>query len=109
MHNRLALKLVAPAELPDDAFGWALANTTAALGRYARLLTGSASDADDLVQDTVAHCWAALSSFRAGANLAAWARTIMRNSFIPGFRGKSSWCPTIRRASCRAAPASANL
>ena len=86
MHNRLALKLVAPAELPDDAFGCALADTSTALGRHARRLTGRVPDADDLVQATVARCWAAPSSFRAGANLAAWARTIMRDSSISGRR-----------------------
>lgn len=79
----------APARLEspqDDEFGALLADEAARLGRYARRLTGSGADADDLLQDTMLRCWTARHTFRPGTNFAAWARTVMRNSFLTARR-----------------------
>ncbi|MFD1960735.1 RNA polymerase sigma factor, partial [Novosphingobium panipatense] len=72
--------------MPDDAFGAALIEQAAALSAYARRLTGGGADADDLLQDTMLRCWTARASFAAGTSLAAWARTVMKNSFLTGRR-----------------------
>ncbi len=72
--------------LPDAAFAAALAGQAATLAAYARRLTGQHADADDLLQETMLKCWAARHRFEAGTSLGAWARTIMRNSFLSGRR-----------------------
>jgi RNA polymerase sigma-70 factor (ECF subfamily) len=56
------------------------------LSAYARRLTGNAPDADDLVQETMLRCWRARHGLRPGSNLRAWARVVMRNSFLSGRR-----------------------
>lgn len=52
------------------------------LRRYARVLTGDAHRADDLVQDTLARAWAKRSLWRAGSDLRAWMFTIMHNLYV---------------------------
>jgi len=52
------------------------------LRRYARVLTGDASRADDLVQDTLARAWEKRRLWRAGSDLRAWLFTIMHNVHI---------------------------
>lgn len=52
-------------------------------------LTGSASDADDLVQDTVLRAYRAWDKYQRGTNCRAWLVTIMRNTFINQFRRDS--------------------
>ncbi len=51
------------------------------LRRYARALTGDASRADDLVQDTLERALSRFSLWRPG-NLRAWLFTIMHNIFV---------------------------
>lgn len=51
------------------------------LRRYARALTGDASRADDLVQDTLERALSRFSLWRPG-NLRAWLFTIMHNVFV---------------------------
>lgn len=63
-----------------------LIGKTPYLTRYAQRLTGSPADADDLVQDTLARCWAARTTLQPDSNIAAWATTVMRNCFISGRR-----------------------
>lgn len=70
----------------DDRFGAELIELTASLSAYARRLAGGGADADDLLQDTMLRCWTARASFKPGTNMAAWARTVMRNSFLTGRR-----------------------
>ncbi|WP_255602573.1 RNA polymerase sigma factor [Glacieibacterium megasporae] len=70
----------------DDDFGVALAKQVSSLSNYGRRLTGGGADADDLLQDTMLRCWSARHSFRPDSNLGAWARTVMRNSFLSGRR-----------------------
>jgi RNA polymerase sigma-70 factor, ECF subfamily len=55
------------------------------LRRYARVLTGDASRADDLVQDTLARAWEKRQLWRAGSDLRAWLFTIMHNVHVNQF------------------------
>jgi RNA polymerase sigma-70 factor, ECF subfamily len=52
------------------------------LRRYARVLTGDASRADDLVQETLARGWEKRRLWAAGTDLRAWLFTIMHNVFV---------------------------
>jgi len=52
------------------------------LRRYARVLTGEASRADDLVQETLARAWEKRRLWAAGTDLRAWLFTIMHNVFV---------------------------
>ena len=49
------------------------------LRRYARVLTGNPTRADDLVQDTLLRAWDKRRLWRAGSDLRAWLFTIMHN------------------------------
>ncbi|MCP4446820.1 MAG: sigma-70 family RNA polymerase sigma factor [Myxococcales bacterium] len=48
--------------------------------------THSASDADDLVQDTLVRAYGAWERFEPGSNCRAWLFRILTNSFINGYR-----------------------
>jgi RNA polymerase sigma-70 factor (ECF subfamily) len=52
------------------------------LRRYARVLTGEATRADDLVQDTLARAWEKRLLWQSGTDLRAWLFTIMHNVFV---------------------------
>lgn len=52
-------------------------------------LTGNASDAEDLVQDTVTKAFRAWDKYQRGTNCRAWLVTILRNTFINQFRRES--------------------
>lgn len=52
------------------------------LRAYARSLTGSADQADDLVQDTALRLMSAQEQYRQGTNFRAWAIAALRNRFI---------------------------
>ncbi|TNC73859.1 RNA polymerase sigma factor [Rubellimicrobium roseum] len=52
-----------------------------AMRAFALSLTRNASQADDLVQDTVVKAWSHFDRFEAGTNLRAWLFTILRNTF----------------------------
>jgi len=52
------------------------------LRRYARVLTGDTSRADDLVQDTLARAWEKRGLWQAGTDLRAWLFTIMHNVHV---------------------------
>ncbi len=52
------------------------------LRRYARVLTGSAEAADDLVQDCVERALSRLHLWQEGTNLRAWLFTVMHNLHV---------------------------
>lgn len=52
------------------------------LRRYARVLTGDAVRADDLVQDTLARAWEKRRLWQAGTDLRAWLFTVMHNVHV---------------------------
>ena len=52
------------------------------LRRYARALTGDATRADDLVQDTLERAWGRRHLWREGSDLRAWLFTVMHNVFL---------------------------
>ena len=57
-----------------------------ALRRYARLLTGDAARADDLVQETMLKAWAARDRFQPGTSMRAWTFVILRNAYLTDMR-----------------------
>lgn len=60
-----------------------------ALTAYARSLTGNATDAEDLVQETLLRGIENASSYRPGTRMRAWLFTIMRNRFFTDCRKRA--------------------
>ena len=58
-----------------------------ALRRYARVLTGDAWAADDLVQDTLERACRKWLLWRSGSNLRAWLFTLMHHLYLNQRRG----------------------
>ncbi len=52
------------------------------LRRYARVLTGNPTCADDLVQDTLVRAWEKRRLWQSGSDLRAWLFTIMHNVYV---------------------------
>ncbi len=74
------------AALPDNAFAQALEAIIPHLRGYARSLSRSPAQADDLVQDALLRAWSARARFQAGTNFKAWMFVILRNVFLSGLR-----------------------
>ena len=70
------------APLADHAFGKILVECSTGLRSFARPLSHNRDHADDLVQETLLKAWKARGLFRAGSNIRAWTRVIMRNIFL---------------------------
>jgi RNA polymerase sigma-70 factor, ECF subfamily len=58
------------------------------LKRYARSLVKGKEDIDDLLQDTYLKALRYKSEFRDNTNLRAWLYTILKNTFVNGYRSK---------------------
>jgi RNA polymerase sigma-70 factor (ECF subfamily) len=71
---------------PNRAIARAALEHLDALHHFARYLSGSEAEADDLVQDTYARALGAASTFVEGTNLRAWLFRILHNAFIDGRR-----------------------
>jgi RNA polymerase sigma-70 factor (ECF subfamily) len=56
------------------------------LRTFARMLSGSQDNAEDLAQETLAKAWQHRNSFRPGTNLRAWLFTIARHQFYSSRR-----------------------
>jgi len=70
---------------PSAAAGLPHADLVAAIPRmrrYARVLTGDATRADDLVQDALGRAWEKRALWQAGSDLRAWLFTIMHNVYV---------------------------
>ncbi|ARM88243.1 RNA polymerase sigma factor protein [Rhizobium sp. CIAT894] len=73
----------------DDRSGFTdaeLLDNMAALRCFARRFHSSASDIDDLVQETLAKAIAHSGNFQRGTQLRSWLFTIMRNTFCTKFK-----------------------
>lgn len=64
------------------AFGDELIALVPRLRRFAQIRTGSAAEADDMVQATLLRAWEHRSKFEEGTNLVAWLFTILRNTHV---------------------------
>jgi RNA polymerase sigma-70 factor (ECF subfamily) len=60
-----------------------------ALYRVALRLTGSAADADDLVQETMLKAYRGFDGYEPGSNAKGWLLTILRNAFINEYRRRA--------------------
>ena len=60
-----------------------------ALHRVALRLTGNASDADDLVQETMLKAYRSWHQYQQGTNAKGWLLTILRHAFINEYRRRT--------------------
>ena len=68
------------------------------LRRYARSLTRSSIDAEDLVHDALVRAFEKRASFRAGHNMRVWLMSILHNVFIDGTRLRRAEVQRLARA-----------
>lgn len=71
---------------PSEAFREMIVELLPRLRRFARALTGNASDADDLAQSAVERALVNHGSFKEGSRFDAWMFRITRNLWIDGLR-----------------------
>jgi len=63
--------------------------------RYARVLSGSASDAEDLAQESLLKAYRAIDQFKPGTEIRAWLITILRHAHIDWVRKRASHRGTV--------------
>ncbi len=74
---------------PADSFADQVLPYARQLRSAALRLTGNATDADDLVQETYAKAYAGFATFQPGTNLPAWLHRIQANTFYGACRSRS--------------------
>jgi RNA polymerase sigma-70 factor, ECF subfamily len=67
------------------------------LRRYARSLTRSDIDAEDLVHDALVRAYEKRASFRAGHNMRVWLLSILHNVFVDGARARRAEAQRLAR------------
>ena len=65
------------------------------LRSLARGLTGSSTEADDLVQDAVLRAWRFRESFLSGTNFQGWISRILRNVYLSQKSERASWVEDV--------------
>lgn len=75
--------------VPPNSFRDALIAEVRNLRARATSLSGSASLADDLVQETLLKAWSNAHKFKLGGDLAPWLFTILRNIYYSNYRKRS--------------------
>jgi len=83
-----ALRVVASAPA-EDSLRSEMLRALPSIRTFARSLCGTADQADDIVQETVARALANMHTFRAGTNMTAWLITIARNVFLTTCRKRA--------------------
>jgi RNA polymerase sigma-70 factor, ECF subfamily len=83
-----------------------IASFRPALYRGALQMTGNPSDAEDLVQETMARAYTGLQTFTPGTNAHAWLRRIMANTFVSACRKRRREVAQVLRPELDAPPAS---
>ncbi len=81
-----------------DAFQTELVGLLPRLRRFARALTRSDADAQDLVQATVERALVKRSAWVVGTRLDSWTFTIMRRLFIDEGRSRTRWGKVVSPA-----------
>ena len=71
-------------------FSYQLTELTGSLQRFALSLTSNHEDARDLLQETFEKALKNREKFQEGTNLKAWTYTIMKNSYINGYRRRKN-------------------
>jgi RNA polymerase sigma-70 factor, ECF subfamily len=75
--------------MPPNSFRDNLLAEIKTLRAFAISLCGSASHADDFVQETLLRAWSKSDSFQPGTNLRAWLFTILRNIYYSNYRKRA--------------------
>ena len=75
--------------MPPNNFRDDLLAEIKTLRAFAISLCGSASLADDFVQETLLRAWSKSDSFQPGTNLRAWLFTILRNIYYSNYRKRA--------------------
>lgn len=73
-----------------DDFATLIEGQLPRLRRYARVLTGNVSRADDLVQDALERSWSRRYLWRRGTDLRAWLFTVMHNVYMNSLRRRQA-------------------
>jgi RNA polymerase sigma-70 factor, ECF subfamily len=75
--------------MPPASFKDELVAEIMNLRAFAISLSGSASLADDLVQETLLRAWCKSDKFQPGTSLRAWLFTILRNIYYSNYRKRA--------------------
>ena len=88
-------------QLPRDIIGKLSQKSSDQLYAFAVSLTKDNTDAEDLYQDTLLLALKNSDKFREGTNFLAWMKTIMRNSFINGYRRRKRFLAYVNEKSSK--------